>query len=106
MIFITILVTCTSSYVVIQQGLQKGYNTEVRQSHHIQSVLPRVNKALARSLFHLMASIGIQYAVFGGMRPCFQLTCFSSVVEQNREPSTAQKYHEIRGCPVAVVRIS
>jgi len=29
MIFITILITCTSSYVGIQQGLQKGYNTGI-----------------------------------------------------------------------------
>ena len=91
-------------------GPATGYRyytkVKVRQSHHIQSVLPRVNNALAGSLFHLMASIGIQYAIFGGMRPCFQLTCFSSVAEQNREPSTAQKYREIRGCPVAVLRIS
>ena len=106
MIFITILITCTSSYVVIQQGLQKGCNTKLRQSHHIQSVLPRVNNALAGSLFHLMASIGIYYAIFGGMRPCFQFTCFSSVAEQNREPSTAQKHREIRGYQVAVLRIS
>ena len=28
----------------------------------------------------------MQYALFGGMMPCFQLTCFSSVVEQNRRP--------------------
>ena len=82
------------------------YYTKVRQSHHIQSVFPRVNNALAGSLFHLMASIGIQYAIFGRIRLCFQMTCFSSVAEQNRDPSTAQKYRNIRGCLVAVLRVS